>query len=263
MQTPQQGFWHLDEYTLVCGTASPGGRIMARQVAGIGARFLAGSVDFLIQCTLAAAVALVVYLKHPGLVAPQDRPWFFATAMLEWHVLYFVLFEAFTSGRTPGKVLVGIGVIDSRTGARPRPLQLLGRNLLRIIDILPLHYLAAAVFIATSPRRQRLGDRVFSTTVIYTASLVEQLDRAGVPESIYSTSEDGYLLQAFLRRSPALQESGRPFLTREVARFFQKKYAPTDAGLIRLYEQEEYAAYLQRLCDQETDAARLETPQSS
>jgi uncharacterized RDD family membrane protein YckC len=258
MGNAQQGFWHLDDFTLVCGTAAPDGRIMARQVAGIGARFLAGTVDFLLQCVLATGLAAVVYLKHPGLVSPSDRAWFLISAMFEWHILYYVLFEAFTFGRTPGKVLVGVEVIDSRSGGRARPLQLLGRNLLRIVDFLPIHYLIAAVCIATSPRRQRIGDRLCSTAVIYSRSLVEQLQRAGVPESNYSTSDDGYLLQAFLQRAASLHETGRPFLTREIARYFHKKNAPADAALTRLYEQEDYAAYLQRLCDHETDAAKLD-----
>ena len=250
--------WQLDEYTTALGEAAPDGRILARQVAGPGARFLAGLIDFAIQCVMAAVLAAAVYWKHPHLVAPQDRLWFFGSAMIEWHILYFMLFEAFTWGRTPGKNAMGIGVVDVRSGGRATSLQLLGRNLLRAVDILPFHYLAGAISMMNSPARQRLGDRLCATAVIYRRSLVEQLEAAGVPESNYSTSDDGYLLEAFVKRAGALHDSNRPFLTREVARYFQRKYPAAEPGLKRLYEEEQYGDYLQRLCKEESDAASLD-----
>lgn len=253
----EQDIWQLDEYTIVWGQSSPDGRILARQVAGLGARFLAAMVDFALQSAFAAAVGLFVYLKHPHLVAPHERAWFFTAAVLEWHILYFLLFEAFTWGRTPGKALLGIAVVDLRTGDRAKWFQLLGRNLTRALDILPIHYLAGAISIASSSKRQRLGDRLCSTIVVYVRSFVEQLEAAGVPASNYSTSEDGYLLQAFVRRASSLHPNVRPFLAREVARYFHRKYPNEDAALTRLYDEELYAAYLERRCDQESEAAKL------
>ncbi len=40
------------------------------------------------------------------------------------------------------------------------------RNVLRIIDGLPLFYLASAILIWTSEKKQRLGDRVADTIVV-------------------------------------------------------------------------------------------------
>jgi uncharacterized RDD family membrane protein YckC len=247
-----QSVWRLDAYTAAIGESSANGRILARQVAGIGARFLAGFVDFIVQCIMAALFALAVYWRHPQLIAPGDRLWFFTSALLEWHILYFVLFESFTAGRSPGKSLVGLTVVDARTGSRARPLQLVIRNVMRLVDILPVHYIAAAISMAAGPARQRIGDRLCSTCVIYVRSLVEQLHSAGVPDSNYSTSDDGYLLEAFVRRFSKLHENVRPFLAREVARYFQKKYPATEAGLMRLYDEEKYGDYLDRLYRQES-----------
>ncbi|MGI8905276.1 MAG: RDD family protein [Candidatus Sumerlaeaceae bacterium] len=249
--------WQLDAYTVALGESAPDGRILARQIAGIGARLLAGTIDCIVQSIFATLAVAAVYWSHPEFVRPQERMWLFIAAVVEWHVLYFMLFEAFTSGRTPGKSIVGLQVVDARTGGRASSLQLLGRNLFRAIDLLPVHYLAAALSMAMGPARQRLGDRIGSTCVIYVRSLVEQLHAANVPASNFSTSDDGYLLQAFVQRLPGIHENMRPFLARETARYFQKKYPAAEPGLVRLYEEEQYDQYLQRLCREETAAAAL------
>lgn len=75
-------------------------------------------------------------------------------ALLEWRF-----------GRTIGKALVKIRA----TNADGSPLSLqssLVRNVLRLVDFLPLLYLVGIVSLTLSDRSKRLGDRVADTVVV-------------------------------------------------------------------------------------------------
>jgi uncharacterized RDD family membrane protein YckC len=79
--------------------------------------------------------------------------------------LYFLVFETFWSGRTPGKRMTQIRVIgEDGTGVGWR--ESLLRNLLRAVDALPVGYLVGALAMIFSPRGQRLGDLVAGTLVV-------------------------------------------------------------------------------------------------
>jgi uncharacterized RDD family membrane protein YckC len=79
--------------------------------------------------------------------------------------LYFVAFETFWGGRTPGKHWARIRVVGSGgTGVGWR--ESLLRNLLRTVDALPAGYLVGALAMIASPRAQRLGDLVAGTLVV-------------------------------------------------------------------------------------------------
>ena len=79
-------------------------------------------------------------------------------------VIYFILFEGLVGG-TPGKFLLRIRVIGI-TGKRPGLARATVRNLLRIVDSLPVLNILGVVLILTSPERTRFGDRVARTRVI-------------------------------------------------------------------------------------------------
>lgn len=80
--------------------------------------------------------------------------------------LYFILFETFKGG-TIGKLAAGIKVVRE-DGSRITFNQALIRNLLRIVDGFPyfIPYLLGMIVMATSPRRQRIGDKLAKTLVI-------------------------------------------------------------------------------------------------
>jgi uncharacterized RDD family membrane protein YckC len=67
--------------------------------------------------------------------------------------------------KTIGKYLVGIRVVGG-DGAAPSFGAALGRNLLRLIDWLPLFYAVGIVAIFVSDGEQRLGDRLAGTAVV-------------------------------------------------------------------------------------------------
>ncbi|MGC2398862.1 MAG: RDD family protein [Acidobacteriaceae bacterium] len=146
-------------------------------LAGIGSRCVALLVDSVVQgLVLGALVAVIVLMAAaaplPGSHAPRSSEtskWAIALMLLVPFLLqwgYFTLFEAFWHGQTPGKRLLQLRVIQQ--SGRPIGLfESLGRNLVRIVDMLPVFYVVGAVCIFSTRRQQRLGDMVAGTLVVH------------------------------------------------------------------------------------------------
>jgi len=145
-------------------------------LAGLGSRFLAVALDYLIQGIALLAVILLAVLFFPAAfrhAAPGSAKWAIAILILLLFLLhwgYFTLFEAFWNGQTPGKRMVKIRVIQ-QTGRSVGLFESIARNLLRVIDALPSFYLAGAITIVATDRQQRLGDLVAGTLVVHEAKV--------------------------------------------------------------------------------------------
>jgi len=107
-------------------------------------RAVVGLVKF-INVDLGASLAVVAY---------------FAT-----QIGYGIICEWFWRGQTVGKRLLRLRVMDAR-GLRLQFSQVVLRNLLRFLDILPACYLVGGVAALLNPRAQRLGDLVANTIVV-------------------------------------------------------------------------------------------------
>ena len=79
-------------------------------------------------------------------------------------LLYYTLLEGAT-GRTVGKFITGIRVVDAQTGRNPGLLAALVRTLLRLIDGI-LAYLVGFLIVINSDSRRRLGDMAAKTLVV-------------------------------------------------------------------------------------------------
>jgi uncharacterized RDD family membrane protein YckC len=139
-------------------------------LAGIGSRFIAILVDSLILgfafFILGVLAAVIVPALH--LVGDVSANWAVGIILLIFFLLlwgYFVLFEAFSNGRTPGKRVVKIRVIH-QSGRGINFVEALARNLVRFVDFLPSFYAVGIVVIFLSRRNQRLGDMVAGTLVV-------------------------------------------------------------------------------------------------
>ncbi len=77
---------------------------------------------------------------------------------------YHVVFEGM-GGQTPGKRMLGVVVVDRRSGEPIGFGQSLLRNLLRIVDGF-FYYALGLVVMLASDRRQRIGDHVAGTVVV-------------------------------------------------------------------------------------------------
>ncbi len=144
-------------------------------IAGIGSRFIAIMVDYLILMVggFVFGLILVVVLAAVDAFAYWSENWVIAFVLILIFLAvwgYFALFEAFWNGKTPGKRVAKIRVIH-RSGRAISFLESLARNLVRYIDYLPGFYAVGVVAIFLSKQNQRLGDMVAGTLVVHDREL--------------------------------------------------------------------------------------------
>jgi uncharacterized RDD family membrane protein YckC len=147
-------------------------------LAGIGSRFIALLVDMLIW--LAGLLVLIFFfvIFAPGIetFSKISAQWAVAIAILILFLLfwgYFTLFEAFWNGRTPGKRVARIRVIQ-RSGRAIGLIESMTRNLIRYIDMQPFPlYAVGVIAIFATQQHQRLGDLAAGTLVVRDRALQE------------------------------------------------------------------------------------------
>jgi uncharacterized RDD family membrane protein YckC len=149
-------------------TATPEGVSIELTLAGLGSRFTAYLVDVLIQAAI-LAVAFLTLGTAASNSSGTERYLLVGIGALSFFVVffaYFVFFEAVDSGRSPGKRLAGLRVVDTRGGAITFRSSLL-RNVARLVDIQPFPlYAVGCAFVLVTKRNQRLGDLLGGTLVI-------------------------------------------------------------------------------------------------
>jgi uncharacterized RDD family membrane protein YckC len=140
-------------------------------LAGIGSRFVALLIDYLIWTAGAIVLLIAGSIILPGIQAFSrlSAQWaealvIFIAFLVNWG--YFTLFEAFWNGRTPGKRVARIRVIQ-RSGRAIGLFESMARNLLRYVDQFPfpLHVVGVISMFATR-QHQRLGDLAAGTLVV-------------------------------------------------------------------------------------------------
>jgi uncharacterized RDD family membrane protein YckC len=139
-------------------------------LAGIGSRFIAVLVDTLLWLVCLLVLGLVFWAVQPAVEAFsqlssqwQVAIWTFVVFLLNWG--YFTLFEAFWNGRTPGKRMAGIRVIQ-RSGRPIGFVESLARNLVRYVDQIPFFYAVGVIVMFITRQHQRLGDLAAGTLVV-------------------------------------------------------------------------------------------------
>jgi len=139
-------------------------------LAGIGSRFIALLVDTLIWAAGMIVLSLVVWAIRPALEAFSSLSYqwavfvvTFAFFFLNWG--YFTLFEAFNNGRTPGKRIAKIRVIQ-QSGRAIGLFESMARNFVRFIDQIPFFYAVGVITMFATRQHQRLGDLAAGTLVV-------------------------------------------------------------------------------------------------
>lgn len=257
-QSHQPRPWRLDLFTWAVDRPGPGGTTTTHALAGTGSRFMAALADLFLFLLLLSAAAAILSYTAPGrlellrlwMTGSVRRTLLLLALVVFLQFVYAAALELLTRGRTPGKVVCGLAVVD-QSGSRPGWGQLLVRNLLRPVDFLPVWYLLGGVLTTATAFRQRLGDLVARTAVIHTTPLRDMLARSATPVSAYSTSEDGYLLEATLARETHLVPQASAGLESRLASHLHRTYAPSDPFLRGLYADGNFAAYLRALYRQE------------
>jgi len=141
---------------------------MELRYATISARFVAVLVDTILLAIVGFLIGIPFNIVAFFLAPPLENilvAWPLAVINALLWVGYFSYFEA-SSGQTFGKRMMGIKVVDVNGISGIDLGRSLVRNILRIIDFLPVFYIIGVLLIATNPRRQRLGDTVARTIVV-------------------------------------------------------------------------------------------------
>ena len=139
-------------------------------LAGIGSRFIALVVDYLIWFGALLVLAVIFSFILPSIHAFSRLSAQWATAIAIFVVFlmnwgYFTLFEAFWNGRTPGKRVARIRVIQ-RSGRGIGLFESMARNLVRYVDQFPFFYAVGVVAMFVTKQHQRLGDLAAGTLVV-------------------------------------------------------------------------------------------------
>jgi len=139
--------------------------VLRYDLAGGGNRGFAAVVDFIL-----AALVFVGALWSFSLLSdplPAARPFFGVLVLVTFTIAwsYFVLLEWLWQGQTVGKRLYGLRVIRD-DGAPAGFVAVLVRNVIRIVDFLPLFYGLGLLMIIFTSRSQRLGDLAAGTYVV-------------------------------------------------------------------------------------------------
>src|SRR5579863_1304706 len=191
-------------------------------LAGIGSRFLALTIDTLIQSVVYLITAFVFMLMVPlGLSVFNFVPRLVGPAMAVFILFavywgYFAFFEAIWKGQTPGKRYAGIRVIKD-SGRPINAFEAIGRNLMRAVDILPGVYGVGVVCMMLNRHSRRLGDFVAGTVVVHekdaedvrpswstgdnlSTAPASHNDTASVPGLARLTPEELVLIETYLHR---------------------------------------------------------------
>jgi uncharacterized RDD family membrane protein YckC len=222
-------------------------------LAGIGSRFIALLVDYLIWGVGVFLLFLVIVFLLPAVhtfnrISAQwaEALVIFIFFLLNWG--YFTLFEAFWNGRTPGKRVARIRVIQ-RSGRSIGLLESMARNLVRYVDQLPFFYGVGVIAMFVTRQHQRLGDLAAGTLVVrdrepdtplwgdtgsrtFTAQLFSQ--NAPIPEPHTSvtlpalgisklSSTDLEVLEGFFSRRLDMSMATRQALAARIAAAIQAK----------------------------------------
>ena len=119
---------------------------------------------------------------------------------------YGMVCEWFWRGQTVGKRLLRLRVMDAQ-GLRLQFSQVVMRNLLRFVDLLPVCYMVGGLASLFNSRAQRLGDFVADTIVVRAPKIAEP-DLDQLLAGKYNSLREYPHLEARLRQRVSPQEAG-------------------------------------------------------
>ena len=170
--------WLHEEYTI----DTPENVSFGYEIAGIGNRFLGGLIDSLILGLalffLNIVLAVILEMVNVGGAAAAalgndaDMTWAAGLVLALYALInfviiwgYYVLFELTWNGQTPGKRWARLRVV--RVNGNPVGfLDVVIRNLVRIVDFLPTGYGLGLTVMFLNSHARRLGDYAAGTIVI-------------------------------------------------------------------------------------------------
>jgi uncharacterized RDD family membrane protein YckC len=216
------------------------------ELAGLGSRFFALAADLTLQVVAVTIVfSLIGLAAGPLAVASASLPrWLvgdqrvfqaFVVALVSAMLFaiffgYFIIFELWWSGRTPGKRLVGIRVVRD-AGFPLDPGAAIVRNVVRLADVALGFYAVSAIVALLSPENKRLGDIAAGTIVVrdrrYERADLDVIVARDTAQDDGLSAEDVDLIERFLARRATLTGAARADLARRIATSVRPKLRAT------------------------------------
>jgi uncharacterized RDD family membrane protein YckC len=177
------------------------------EVVGLGSRFIAAIIDTLIivvlQVVVYLSLLLILLIVGDSLTGSQ---WLTAVIILLAFIFlwgYYIYFETSWNGQTPGKRWAGIRVI--RQNGMPVTLgEIVIRNLIRIIDFLPVLYGVGIVAMFADRQSRRLGDLAAGTLVVraHQTMRLDKLEEKNASERFWQRQAQQPHIQAIVAQLP-------------------------------------------------------------
>ncbi|MEO7300827.1 MAG: RDD family protein [Verrucomicrobiota bacterium] len=149
---------------------TPEGIAFSMLLASPVTRFLAYSID--LGCIIAASTVVTSLLGFLNFISLDFARAISVLAFFLLQIGYGIGAEWFWRGQTVGKRLFRLRVVDVQ-GLQLQLSQIVMRNLLRFVDMLPAFYLVGGMTAFLNRRGQRLGDLAANTVVIRNPRLNE------------------------------------------------------------------------------------------
>ncbi|HSY19489.1 MAG TPA: RDD family protein [Candidatus Acidoferrales bacterium] len=175
---------------------TPEGVVFSMQLASPITRFLAWVVD--VVCISTVTSILGVALSLLSIINADFSRAVSILVFFAAQIGYGFFCEWLWRGQTVGKRLLRLRVVDAY-GLRLQFSQIVIRNLLRFVDMLPAFYLVGGITTLLNARTQRLGDLAANTVVIRTPQ-IEQPDLEQMLAGKFNSLRNHPHLEARLRQ---------------------------------------------------------------
>lgn len=158
--------------TLVVVT--PTGVDVELAIAGPGSRAYAFIIDWHIRlliavCWFAGASYLLNKFASSGTKSPTTLIFVASVPAAVIYFLYHPVVELVMRGRTPGKKIAGVRIVNLQ-GGTPSTLAVLVRNAFRLVDSLPALYAVGLCTTIINAQRARFGDLAAGTLLVHDGS---------------------------------------------------------------------------------------------
>ena len=205
------------------------------ELAGIGSRFAAGTIDVLLLGFLWVVLGLVLVFAA-GVTQRQIEEEWRVIALAAWGVAlaitwsFYLGFELLWDGQTPGKRVMRLRVVSDEGGPAPAS-AIVVRNVLRVADMLPavfVHTLGGIVMFVNG-RSKRIGDLAAGTVVVQEREVVLSLDRLprGVMDELSGdelSGDDRARLKQFVSRRREMRAESRAHVAELLAADLRERH---------------------------------------
>jgi uncharacterized RDD family membrane protein YckC len=218
------------------------------QLAGLGSRAAAFILDQLILSAVNIILFIIFLLVTKGMssvgIFQHSESLPLAIIIVLYFIInwgYFFVFEFFSGGKTIGKKVLGIRVIQEN-GHSLTLLSSFIRNLLRLIDALPVSYFLGFIMMFFHPKHKRIGDLVAGTIVVHErkakkkraklSGIEKEIQKRGLSKNDLMIDEwtiraleikDWKLVSTYSNRLSQLANAERSELTKQIANILLPK----------------------------------------